>query len=135
VARSWLVSAVAERQGVTSKMKTREEFLAALRAEFPEAHAAIDDIDEGLLHLEVAAFRRTVEDACKSGRAWYVEKAMRFVEKALADAGPELENALAVSFIEDFALGEFTPEERKQIVSRTPRSIVEQLRQIHHYWK
>ena len=65
-------------------MKTRDDFLSALRDKLPEAYNAIDESEQGLLHLEVAAFRMTVEEACASGRAWYVEKAMRFVDRAEA---------------------------------------------------
>jgi hypothetical protein len=116
-------------------MKTREDFLSALQHEFPEAYREIDDIAEGLLHLEVATFRRTVEEACNSGGAWYVERAMRFVERALGTAGPELENALEVSFLEDFALGEFTSEGRAVVRSGTPPSIMGKLKAIHDGWK
>lgn len=115
-------------------MHTRDEFLEVLRRRFPEALDAIEKSAEGLLHCEVAAFRETVEVACHSGRAWYVERAMRFVEHELEHAGPELANALEISFIEDFALGGFTSDVRKVVVARTPSSILARFRRICPDW-
>ncbi len=115
-------------------MNSRDEFLSALRREFPEAYDAIDDIASGLLHCEMSIFRETVEDACHSGRAWYVEQAMRFVERELFTAGPYVANAIEISFIEDFALGNYTPEAREVVLDRTPPSILARLRKVHEFW-
>ena len=48
----------------------REEFLARLAADFPKAAAGIRSDEAGLLHCEVAAFRRATETAMDSGELW-----------------------------------------------------------------
>ena len=91
----------------------RETFLKELEAQFPDAYTKIDDIDQGLLHLEMSAFRRWVESELASGGAWNCEKAFKFIETCLKHAGPELENAIEISFIEDLALGEHDIQYKK----------------------
>lgn len=108
----------------------REQFLSDLLREFPDALGSLDESAKGLLHCEVAAFRQTVEDACHAGRAWYVERAMRFIAQAIQSADPELSNALEVSFIEDIALGEFTLEARTVIFDRSPPSILAETKKV-----
>jgi hypothetical protein len=87
----------------------REEFLARLALDFPDAAAGIAKYDSGLLHCEMAAFRRATEKAMDCGRFWEAERHFRWVEEMLKVAGPELRNALEVSYLEDLALGECTP--------------------------
>ena len=41
----------------------RERFIALLNERFPEVAAKIDDISEGLLHLEMATFSRETQAA------------------------------------------------------------------------
>lgn len=60
---------------------------------------------------------------------------MRFVEDALGTAGPELENALNVSFVEDFALGDFSTEARTLVKERTSPRLLREFRTIHDAWK
>ena len=49
------------------------DFIGMLGSEFPEAVAAIDQYQKGLLHPEMGAFRRIVEEAIDSGRLWAAE--------------------------------------------------------------
>lgn len=78
----------------------RDEFLAHLRAEFPEVVASFCPSSAGLLHCEVADFRLVTEQAMDSGRLWEAEKHFRLVVKLLAEADAELRNALEVSYLE-----------------------------------
>ena len=92
------------------KRLDREAFVGSVRSQFPEVAATIGDIDDGLLHLEVAAFRRCVEAAMDEGRFWDVERYCRFIAESFANADDALDNAIGVSFIEDFALGEINEQ-------------------------
>jgi hypothetical protein len=111
-----------------------KEFLARLREELPEVVAQIRPDESGLLHLEVAAFRRASEEAMDAGRLWAAERHFRLVEKLLGEAGPELRNALEVSYLEDLALGELSPARRRAVRERMPRRLREKLAQHRREW-
>jgi len=113
----------------------RDEFLKQLEANFPEAYAEINESEKGLLHCEVGAFRRWVEIQMEVGHAWNAEKALRFIERSLREAGFELSNAIEVSFIEDLALGEHKLEYQIIIKERAPKSILLKMAKLHEFWK
>lgn len=113
----------------------REQFLARLRAEFPEAAAQISPSEAGLLHCEVGALLRATEEAMDAGRLWAAERHFRFVERLLREAGPELRNALEVSYLEDLALGEITPARYQAVKERMPRSLREVLIGHRREWQ
>jgi hypothetical protein len=50
-----------------------EKFVAMLGAEFPEVIAGFQPTEGGILHCEMAAFRRSAEEAMDAGRLWAVE--------------------------------------------------------------
>jgi len=113
----------------------RETFLKELKVQFPDAYSNIDDIDQGLLHLEMSAFRRWVESELVTGGAWNCEKAFKFVETCLKHADPGLENAIEISFIEDLALGEHDMKIKKIVKDRAPKTIIEKMEIAHEFWK
>jgi hypothetical protein len=113
----------------------RVEFLARLVAEFPEAAGGIRNDEAGLLHCEVAAFRRATELAMDSGRLWEAERHFRLVEELLAVADSELSNALEVSYLEDLALGECTPARHRAIQERMPKALRQVLIMHHEQWQ
>lgn len=113
----------------------RLDFLKQLEVKFPDAFAKIDDIDEGLLHCEMAAFRRYVEEKMDQGSAWYCEKALCFVEQCLRESGAALENAIEVSFIEDLALGEHNRQRYEIVKERAPKTIRNKMIEVHEFWK
>jgi len=112
-----------------------EKFINMLGSEFPEALAGINEYERGLLHLEMAAFRRLVEKAIDNGRLWSAEKYFRFVEQVLSEADSDVRNAIEVSFLEDFALGEFTPPRYEAVRRRMPRHLREILIQVDKKWQ
>jgi hypothetical protein len=112
-----------------------QEFLEQLTAEFPELAAAIIDEGMGLLHLEVAAFRRVTENAMDAGKLWAAEKHFRFVERVLRDAAPDVENALGVSYVEDLALGECTSKRYRAVKERMPAKLRAQMASIDPKWQ
>jgi hypothetical protein len=101
----------------------RDEFLARLTAEFPDVVSGIGPYSKGLLHCEVADFRRATERAMDAGQLWEAEKHFRFVARLLSEADPELHNALEVSYLEDLALGEFNAARHRAVKERMPASL------------
>ena len=113
----------------------REEFLKLLNEQFPEVVETFNELDLRLLHLEVAAFRQCVECAMDEGRLWNVERYLRFVDDVFPRADATLVNALAVSFIEDLALGECNETRRSALRARAPKRIREQVVAINSQWR
>jgi hypothetical protein len=97
-----------------------EEFIRMLGSEFPEIVSGISEYERGLLHPEVGTLRRVTEEAIDGGRLWAAERYLRFLERVLRDADPAVRNANEVSFLEDFALGEFTPARHEAVKRRMP---------------
>ena len=89
----------------------------------------------GRLHLEVADFRQATERAIDAGRLWAAEGHFRLVAELLAVAGPELRNALEVSYLEDLALGEFTPNRHRAVRERMPAELRAVLIGHHAHWQ
>ena len=113
----------------------REDFLARLAADFPDVIAGFGPYSAGLLHCEVGDFRRATERAMDTGRLWEAEQHFRLVAELLAVAGPELRNALEVSYLEDLALGEFTPARHRAVRERMPRELRQVLIGHHAHWQ
>jgi hypothetical protein len=114
---------------------SREDFLARLAADFPDVAAGFGPYSAGLLHCEVGDFRAATERAMDAGRHWEAEQHFRLVEELLAVAGPELRNALEVSYLEDLALGEFTPARYRGVKERMPPSLRQVLIGHHSHWR
>ena len=55
----------------------------------------------GLLHLEVATFRRHTQQAINNGNTNVVSRAFKLAEKYLLLGNGKLQNALGVSYVED----------------------------------
>ena len=113
----------------------REDFLARLALDFPDAAAGINKYEAGQLHCEVGAFRRATEAAMDSGRFWEAEKHFRWVEELLKTAGPELRNALEVSYLEDLALGGCPPARYQAVKERMPKALRQILIAHHRQWQ
>jgi hypothetical protein len=113
----------------------RNEFLARLAAGFPDVIAGFGPYSAGLLHCEVADFRRATEQAMDAGRVWEAERHFRLVEELLTVAGPELRNALEVSYLEDLALGECNPARRRAVKERMPKALRQVLIGHHDQWR
>ena len=79
-------------------MINHSAFIEMLADRFPEVVGAIDKCEDGLLHCEVAVFRRVTEEAMDAGRFWNVEQYFRFVEEVLPNADDAVANAIEVSF-------------------------------------
>jgi hypothetical protein len=113
----------------------REQFLAELEAEIPEVVSQIRPDEAGLLHCEVGAFRRATEQAIDNGQLWAAERHFRFVERVLHHAGPDLRNALEVSYLGDLAFGELTPLRYDAVKKRMPTTLRAVLIQLRREWQ
>jgi hypothetical protein len=113
----------------------RAALMRRFAEQFPEVLAAVGKYESGLLHCEVAVFRRLLEESLDAGRLWDAERYLRFVEEILPQADPDVENALEVSFLEDFALGEWSEARYKGIKERSPKSIQMKLAGYDERWK
>jgi hypothetical protein len=113
----------------------RNEFLARLAADFPDVVAGFGPYSAGLLHCEVGDFLRATERAMDAGRLWEAERHFRLVAELLASAGPELRNALEVSYLEGLALGECTPARHQAVRERMPRALREVVIGHHEQWR
>ncbi|MEO7043141.1 MAG: hypothetical protein ABI035_12840, partial [Gemmatimonadaceae bacterium] len=75
------------------------DFVRMVLAEFPELRGEFEELED-LLHLEMGAFVRFVQQA-KGRAAWDVyARALRVVDELWAHAEPALQNAINVSFLE-----------------------------------
>ena len=111
------------------------EFLDQLSAEFPDIAAEVREAGDGLLHLEAAAFRGATERAMDAGHFWAAEQHFRFVERVLGEAAPDVENALGVSYIEDLAFGECTPQRYRAVKERMPAKLRVDMVRLHPNWR
>lgn len=111
------------------------KFVSMLGAEFPEVITGFYPTEVGILHCEMAAFRRSAEEAMDAGRFWNVERYFQFLERVWEDAGPEVRNAVEVSFLEDLALGEFTPARHLAVKERMPRPLRKMLEVVDGKWR
>src|SRR5262245_1062210 len=77
-----------------------QQFIALLKAKFPEVIAAIDKYGDGLLHLEIAAFARSTQHAIDNQDKSTVRAHFQFIDEVFRDAAPDVENAVNVSYLE-----------------------------------
>ena len=111
------------------------EFLDLLEASFPDVAAEIRAQGHSLPHLAAATFRQATERAMDAGQFWAVQQHSLFVEQVRNDATPDLANALDISYVEDLALGECTPQRYRAVKERMPSKMRAELASIHRNWR
>jgi hypothetical protein len=82
----------------------QKRFEELLASRFPAIAAQITEIEQGLLHLEMAAFARATCAAIDRGDLDEVAEHLAFIDELFRDATPNLENAIHVSYLEDVFL-------------------------------
>lgn len=92
---------------------TASDFIAALTAEVPEAAATLrehlaEQYGDPLLHLLAGDLRLLALDWFRAGRTDALSRLLTLMERSLRDGDEHVENAVAVSFIED--LGWWEPQ-------------------------
>lgn len=78
----------------------RKHFIRTLTGRFPEVVAAIDKYSRGLLHCEMGTFAGATQAALDGGDFVTARAHFDYVDPLRRVAGPELANALAVSYLE-----------------------------------
>jgi hypothetical protein len=91
-----------------SGLNDADAFERRLAERFPAIAQEIDDFERGLLHLEMAVFARATS-AEIDRRNFEEVRAFQFVDELFASAGPELENAIYVSYLENVFIGPADP--------------------------
>ena len=84
----------------TSGLKDRRDFERLLAERFPKIAAEIHESESGVPHLEMAVFARATCKAVDLGDLQEAQSHIDFVDELLSDAGPELVNAVYVSYLE-----------------------------------
>ena len=85
---------------------SKEQFVVQLRRDFPESHSTIEehrrDFDgEVLLHLLVADVLRLAIDLFETHQTEALDRCLKVVATGLAEGDEYVNNAIAVSFVED----------------------------------
>ncbi len=84
-------------------MKTATQFLEQLVAEFPELREQVEE-DSGALHLQMASFARMTQTAIDAGDFETLRRQFMLADRFFRDAGPDLQNAFHVSYLEHLNL-------------------------------
>lgn len=107
---------------------TPVEFVSRVRAADPRLDVVVDehlaDNEELLLHLLVADLRRCAEAAQESRDFDLRDNVLALMDSALADGDVALDNAVAVSFVEDSAWWE---PGKEQYLEAWPRTLTDEL--------
>lgn len=84
---------------------TSTDFLDALARDVPESQPLVEehlkDNDELLLHLLTADLRRFAVQSFDAGQSDVLQRLLALVDAARSEGADDLENAIAVSFVED----------------------------------
>ncbi len=111
----------------------RSGFSGDLALHLPEAAARMDESDFGILHLEAGALKLESRDAIARRNWETVRKHFAFVSEAIAGAGPELYDALRISYLGNLFYGE-TSLNYSKARSLLPRNLAALLSAVEaHY--
>jgi len=109
-----------------------QRFIALLTERFPEVAASIDDCSQGLLHLEMATLACATQAAIDGEDKATVLQHFQFIDEVFRDAGPDVENAVNVSYLENlrFEGCKAAPTKARELL--TPR-LQQALAELHEY--
>ena len=85
-------------------LKNQAAFERLLAERFPAIAAAMDDIERGLLHVEMAVLARATCEAIDQGDTRTVCSHFNFIDELFACCAPDPENAIYVSYLENVFL-------------------------------
>jgi len=105
-----------------------------LAKRFPEIDREIHEDHRGLLHLEMAAFARATCAAIETGDHTTVAAHLSFIDELFADAAPDLENAIYVSYLENVFLWR-DDEPYRSACSTLPDRLQAALIDLEDHWK
>lgn len=108
-------------------------FVKLLTERFPQVATDIDDISEGLLHLEMATLARATEAAIKTGDFATVGAHVQFVDDIFRAAAPDVENVVYVSYLENAFLDASEPNQKTARGMLTP-ILQKALQDLEDHW-
>jgi len=114
--------------------KGRSEFERLLAERLPEVAAEMGDFERGLLHLEMAVLARATCRAIEADDLHQIQSHVEFVDGLFSNAGPALENAVYVSYLENVFLGSQDPRyvsARAMLSGRLQNALAE----LEAHWK
>ncbi len=83
----------------------RDAFLEGVKELFPASLQEMDDLEDELLHIDMADFARTTVKAILANKMGLVQEHLEFISDLFQKANPDLENAIFVSYLENVFLG------------------------------
>ena len=95
---------------VKSELAGRSEFIDGVESLFPESFAELHNLEDELLHLDMASFARTTVSAIESGNVNLFKAHFNFISELFSKAHPDLENAIYVSYLENVLLDQSNPK-------------------------
>jgi hypothetical protein len=111
----------------TARGKGEAEFIRLLADRFPHVAANISEVEAGLLHLEISTLSDATRHAIEADDLDQVRAHFEFVDELLADASPELENAIYVSYLENVLFRQKAPRfiaARRMLSSRLEAAMI-----------
>jgi len=91
---------------VKTDMADRDTFIEGVRQLFPESFHEMEDIEDELLHIDMADFSRTTNNAIRMNNTSLAKEHFQFIGQLFQKANPDLENAIIVSYLENIFIGE-----------------------------
>ena len=91
---------------INNNLLGRKDFLKEIEQNFPASFREMHDLDDELLHIDMANFARTTESAITGNDSNLAKKHFEFIGKLFTKANPDLENAIYVSYLENLLLGQ-----------------------------
>lgn len=111
------------------------KFERLLAERFPEVAARIDDIERGILHLEMEVLARATLQAIDAGDVPQFQSHLNFIDELLSSSGAgELENAIYVSYLESVFLGQ-EDERYKQARRMLSPRLEAALSELEEHWR
>ncbi len=117
----------------------RRHFIRTLMGRFPDIAARIDRYSRGLLHCEVGFLAAATREALERGDEAEVRAHFEYAERLMSVAGPALENALQVSYLESIDFDKEYPNRVRPrlllppLLSDSLRNLEEHLERIYRH--
>jgi hypothetical protein len=119
---------------INNNLTGRNEFIEGIKKSFPESLAEMYDLEDELLHMDMANFARTTEKAILENNTELIEAHFNFIGELFSRANPDLENAIYVSYLENVLLFQ---EDSKYIEARKllPSNLAKALKELEKHFE
>ena len=119
---------------MSTNLAGREEFISGVRSRFPDSLHEMVDLEDELLQVDMGNFARTTERAILENNMETAVAHFNFISDLFAKAGPELENAIFVSYLENVFLFQ---NEQKYLEARKllPKNLVKALTELEQHFE